>query len=109
MVGALSISTTDTHCAASLPRSPPAAESRDTINAIISGSIDLEARDASGRTALHIATYAGDIDTVRQLLAKGSSIDALDAAEQSALFVATENGRKQLVEVGWWRQESDKK
>lgn len=48
----------------------------------------LEARDAHGRTPLHVATFARQRDAVRALLAAGADPAALDAGRYDAVTIA---------------------
>ena len=48
------------------------------ITAALDGGADVDARDATGRTALLIATVAGETAAVRQLLAAGADVDLQD-------------------------------
>lgn len=48
----------------------------------------LESRDASGRTPLHVATFARQARTVRQLLAAGADHSALEQGRYDAVTIA---------------------
>ena len=52
---------------------------------------DVNARTASGQTALHIAVAMGEESIVRFLAEHGAQIDAKDRQGRTALNVATDN------------------
>ncbi|KAG8631309.1 hypothetical protein KVT40_000449 [Elsinoe batatas] len=54
-----------------------ASGSTADINVLLGGTVDLEATDGDGRTALHIAAANGHTDVVRLLASKGANVKAL--------------------------------
>ena len=54
------------------------------------GGVPLESRDAEGRTALHAASWQGDVDAVGLLLRRGADPNAQDT-----------EGRTPLHSVAW--------
>ncbi|MBS7781083.1 ankyrin repeat domain-containing protein [Acidovorax sp. CCYZU-2555] len=59
--------------------------------------LDIEMRDASGRTALMQAAQAGQLSRVQALLAAGAQVDARDARNWCALMIAAHEGRSCVV------------
>ena len=60
---------------------------------------NLDARTADGRTALHWAAEAGNIETLRQLLTSGSDVYSTCREWETALHVATRCGHPKCVEA----------
>ncbi|MNV52709.1 Ankyrin repeats (3 copies) [compost metagenome] len=60
-------------------------------------AVDIEKRDAGGRTALMRAAHAGQLARVQELLAAGAQVDARDARNWSALMIAAHEGRSCVV------------
>jgi ankyrin repeat protein len=58
------------------------------LQALIAAGAPLEARDAHGRTALHVATHAGRREAIRVLARAGASLDALEADRYDAVTIA---------------------
>lgn len=58
----------------------------------------VDARDGEGRSALHIAAYAGHIDIAAALLAAGADAATLDKADRSPLMEAARGGRQAMFE-----------
>lgn len=55
---------------------------------LVGGKVGVDARDAEGNTALHLAAKAAFVDVVELLLLGGADVEALDAEGCSALHVA---------------------
>lgn len=58
----------------------------------------VDARDGEGRSALHIAAYAGHVDIAAALLATGADAATLDKAGRSPLMEAARGGRQAMFE-----------
>lgn len=58
------------------------------LKALITAGADLEGRDASGRTAVHIATHAGQREALRVLAQAGASLDRLENDRYDAVTIA---------------------
>ncbi|GAB1291679.1 B-cell lymphoma 3 protein homolog [Apodemus speciosus] len=64
------------------------------------GSVDLEARNYEGLTALHVAVNTGCQETVLLLLERGADIDAVDIKSgRSPLIHAVENNSLNMVQL----------
>lgn len=59
------------------------------LQKLIAAGAPLEARDARGRTALHVATHAHRLDAIRVLARAGASLDALEADRYDAVTIAS--------------------
>ena len=58
------------------------------IDTILAAGADLDARDAHGRTALHVATFARRHDAIRQLARAGADLGALENDRYDAVTIA---------------------
>ena len=58
------------------------------LKALIAGGADLEARDAMGRTPLHVATYARQPEAIGVLAKAGARLDALENDRYDAVTIA---------------------
>ena len=58
------------------------------LKALIAAGPDLEARDARGRTAVHIAAHARQRESLRVLAQAGASLDALESDRYDAVTIA---------------------
>lgn len=76
-----------------------------TLQRMIDSGWDLKnAKDSSGKTALHRAAQLGNQLAIEKILKAGVPIDPTNAWEETPLHLATRNGKtaavKQLVEAG---------
>lgn len=62
-------------------------------------SIDVNARNEHGGTALHYAAALGDPEMVRSLLHKGADADARDASDRTPRTMAIEQGKVEVVRI----------
>ncbi|MCH9632935.1 MAG: hypothetical protein S4CHLAM6_12810 [Chlamydiae bacterium] len=60
----------------------------DLVKLLIEAKADLNARDANGRTPLHLAALFGDISTLEALLRAGAKVDVIDDIGCSPLLLA---------------------
>ena len=76
-----------------------AAETGDAraLEALLKGQIDLDARDASGRTALMLAILHGQARAVDALLAHGADPNAADSRGTTPLQAAMAARRPDIV------------
>ena len=71
----------------------------------VNGGVPVDARDAQGRTALHVAAKAGHLFAAMMLLSKGADPNARDAGKHTPLHLAAEGAhpgdgeRFQVVKV----------
>ena len=78
-----------------------AAAANDTaaITALIAKGADIEARDASGATALLVATHANKVDTARTLIEAGANVNAKDGIEDSPYLYAGARGHLEILKM----------
>ena len=58
------------------------------LDRLLLAGADPKARDAQGRTALHVATFARQRAAIRRLAAAGTPLDALEQARYDAVTIA---------------------
>jgi uncharacterized protein len=63
------------------------------------GEVDVNGRDKSGRTALHIAAMRGHAEVAEVLLAKGATVEVHDADGWTPLHWAMASGAHDVTEV----------
>lgn len=85
------------------------------VDAILeeTGGADIDLKNASGRTALHIAAGRGQKKVVERLIAAGADVNIADADGATALMAAVESGKtgsvKLLIDAGASVDAADKK
>lgn len=92
MVKSSMASETDLHKAA-------AANDTARIETLIKDGARVDARDASGRTALLVATHADAVDAARILIAAGADVNAKDNIEDSPYLYAAAEGRLDILRL----------
>ena len=70
-----------------------------TVQALLHSGVDMEARNAEGRTALMLAAHGGHTAVVHALSAAGADIDVRDARNWSALMIAAQAGQLPVVQA----------
>ncbi|MFA5491083.1 MAG: ankyrin repeat domain-containing protein [Candidimonas sp.] len=78
-----------------------AAEHNDApaIERLVSEGVEIEARDASGSTALLIATRANKVDAARALIEAGADVNAKDRINDSAYLYAGARGHLDILKM----------
>ena len=61
--------------------------------------IEIDARDAQGRTALLIATHRNDVEMARVLIDAGADVNAKDAIQDSPYLYAAAEGRLDILRM----------
>lgn len=61
---------------------------KDELKALLDSGIDVNARDRSGRTALHLAATLGQAKLAHYLLARGADVNAKDRIGRTPLMLA---------------------
>lgn len=64
-----------------------------------SASSDIDKRDSYGKTALHCAVSAGQVNTVKYLLHNHANPNLKDHREEAPLHAAVRTGNVEVVEV----------
>ena len=79
-------------------RDAAAAGNLTAVNAVLSSSFDVNARDRSGRTALMLAILSGHADVVDALLAHGAAVNAVDLSGVRPLQMARIKGNEAIID-----------
>ncbi|TMW61556.1 hypothetical protein Poli38472_012747 [Pythium oligandrum] len=74
-------------------------EESDVISKLVKLGVDVEAKEESGKTALHFAALAGRADIVKTLLSLGANVNAADEYARMPLHCAAKYGNAETVEV----------
>jgi uncharacterized protein len=59
------------------------------VRSLLERDADVDARDASGATALVAAAYSNQVDVARSLIEAGADVNVKDERQQSAYLIAT--------------------
>jgi hypothetical protein len=78
-------------------RGAAAAGNLTAVNAVLTSSFDVDARDQSGRTALMLAILNGHADVVAALLAHGAGVNAVDTSGVRPLQMARAKGNEEII------------
>ena len=69
------------------------------VGSLLSGGIDVNARDDNGLSPLMVASFLGNVDIVKLLLQKGADVNARDLQGENALIKASAAGREEVVRL----------
>ena len=69
------------------------------VEALLAAGVSVEARDASGRTALLAATQSDRPETARVLIAAGADVNGKDRINDSPLLYAGAEGRNAILKL----------
>jgi ankyrin repeat protein len=59
--------------------------------------VEVDSRDLTGSSALHLASQCGYLQVVKALLGAGASLEARDACGRTPFFRATESGKSEMA------------
>jgi len=75
----------------------------DVIETLVEGGLNVNGRDSSGQTALHIAAATGNLPVAEELLRFGANVKAVEhVSGHTALHTAAESGDTAMVELLAW-------
>ena len=69
------------------------------VKLLLFNDANIEAKDSSQWTPLHMAAFNGHIDTIKLLLFKGANIKAKINSQWTPLNIAAINGHRDLEEL----------
>src|SRR5262245_429663 len=69
----------------------------ETLRQLLAGGVDVNSRDAQGRTAVTAAVYANDLDAVQALIEAGAEVDIQDDMRANALLATGETGNVEIL------------
>jgi ankyrin repeat protein len=69
----------------------------DAVSSLLDDGVDVDSRDATGRTAVTAAVYGGHADLVRLLVEEGADLDLQDDTRANAVLATGETGDVQVL------------
>ena len=70
-----------------------------TVQELLAQGVDIESRDANGRSALLLATHHNAIDVARILIDRGANVNAMDNITDSPYLYAGAEGRLEILRM----------
>lgn len=70
-----------------------------TVQELLAQGVDIESRDANGRSALLLATHHNAIDVARILIDTGANVNAMDNITDSPYLYAGAEGRLEILRM----------
>lgn len=71
----------------------------ETATLLLDHKADIQAKDASGNTPLHLAAKNGHLNVAKLLLEHGAEVEAEDVGGNTALHFATDGGNLELAKI----------
>lgn len=71
----------------------------EVVQQLLATGVDIETRDAQGRTALLLATHRNAIETARILIESGADVNAMDDISDSPYLYAGAEGRLEILRM----------
>jgi len=68
-----------------------------SVREMLRRGVDVDSRDARGRTAVTAAVYADDLELVRALIETGADVDVQDEIRTNALLATGEMGNAEIL------------
>ena len=69
----------------------------ESVRRLVGRGVDVDSRDAQGRTAVTAAVYANDLDVVQALIEAGADVDIQDDMRANALLATGETGNVEIL------------
>jgi len=69
----------------------------DSVKQLLGRGVDVDSRDAQGRTAVTAAVYADDLEMVQTLIEAGADVDIQDDMRTSAFLATGETGNVEIL------------
>jgi len=69
----------------------------ESVRQLIGRGVDVDSRDAQGRTAVTAAVYADDLELVQALIEAGADVDIQDDMRANALLATGETGNVEIL------------
>lgn len=69
----------------------------DSVRQLLGHGVDIDSRDAQGRTAVTAAVYADDLEGVKALIEAGADVDILDDMRTNAFLATGETGNAEIL------------
>ena len=69
----------------------------ESVRQLLGRGVDVDSRDAQGRTAVTAAVYADDLETVETLVEAGADVDIQDDMRTNALLATGETGNAEVL------------
>ena len=68
-----------------------------SVRQLLGRGVDVDSRDAQGRTAVTAAVYADDLEMVQALIEAGADVDLQDDTRTNAFLATGENGNGEIL------------
>jgi uncharacterized protein len=71
----------------------------ESVRQVLGRGVDVDSRDAQGRTAVTAAVYAGNLEMVQALIEAGADVDIQDDMRTNALLATGETGNAEILQA----------
>jgi hypothetical protein len=76
-----------------------AADQAEALALLLDAGGDIEAKESSGLTPLHLACYLGNVEAATLLIDRGAALEAREEAGYTPLMMAANGGQQQTAEL----------